>query len=236
VASRVRKQVKHYEGETAVRSRLPADDRAFRGGGNVRASHASATVEPRVEPRVEQRPKSQGNVKAAPSTHQPPAAARAATAAVSSTAVGEVAPRDGKLANAGRRVVALLEEAARLRADGQAGDAERTLIEAFEIKPSGATGSLGSSILARHACMLRCLNASTIHQQSDVHVPTVRSIAHLNCSLSCMGCAVAAATARGVPLLTTASIHVLHWALAIPPRHRQGSVSGHLGAAHSACS
>ena len=45
VASRVRKQVKHFEGEIGVRSRLTADDRAFRGGGHVRA-HASATVEP----------------------------------------------------------------------------------------------------------------------------------------------------------------------------------------------
>jgi len=70
----------------------------------------------------EQRPKPQGNAglvvqrrrqgKAAPITQQPPAAAGAATAAVSFTAVGEVAPRNGKLANSGRRDVALLEEAA----------------------------------------------------------------------------------------------------------------------------
>jgi hypothetical protein len=156
VPSRVRKQAKQFEGETAVRSRLTAADSAFRGGGDVRASHASATVEPRAE----QRPKPQGtlalwcNVKAAPSTQQPPAAARAATAAVSSTAIGEVAPRDGKLANAGRRVVALLEEAARLRAEGHTGDAESKLIEAFEIKHSGATGSLGCPLFSptMHAC------------------------------------------------------------------------------------
>jgi hypothetical protein len=39
------------------------------------------------------------------------------------------------------------------------------------------------SVLAHHACMLRHLNVSATHQQSDVPVPTVRSIAHLDRSL-----------------------------------------------------
>jgi hypothetical protein len=76
------------------------------------------------------------------------------------------------------------------RADGHAGDAEWKVIEAFEIKIKPSAIGLQVcvhfavlSVLAHHACMLRCLHVSATHQQSDVPVPTVRSIAHLNRSL-----------------------------------------------------
>jgi len=76
------------------------------------------------------------------------------------------------------------------RADGHAGDAEWKVIEAFEIKPQRSAFRCVFTLLSSlfsptdvRACMLRFLNVSATHQQSDVPVPTVRSIAHRNRSL-----------------------------------------------------
>jgi hypothetical protein len=62
----------------------------------------------------EQRPKPQGNAGLVVQRRRQGCADHTATAGSrwSFTAVGEVAPRNGKLANSGRRDVALLEEAA----------------------------------------------------------------------------------------------------------------------------